>query len=268
MKFENKEGQRVPDATFHLRENEQWTAKSTKDIFGGKKVVVFSLPGAFTPTCSSAHMPRYNELAATFRAHGVTDIVCLSVNDTFVMDAWKTSLRADQITFLPDGNGEFTKKMGLAVDKSPLGFGERSWRYSMLVDDGVIVKMFVEPDKEGDPFEVSDADTMLRYVSPEAKGPEFVSMITRHGCPHCARAKKMLRDRGMSFEEIPLGDTITSKSIRAITGRSTVPQVFIGGKHIGGADDLEKYFAEREGKARSNESSKPASRPEASPPPL
>lgn len=240
--FQNKEGQKIPKVTFKLRENEKWVEKTTDELFGGKKVVVFSLPGAYTPTCSSSHVPRYNELVHTFKANGVSDVICLSVNDTFVMDAWKHAQRADNLRFLPDGNGEFTEKMGLLVDKSQIGFGKRSWRYSMLVNDGVIEKMFIEPEKEGDPFEVSDADTMLKHINPSAKQPEFVSLITRKGCPHCARAKKLLEDKGYTYEEISLGDTITSKSIRAMTGRSTVPQVFIGGKHVGGADDLEKHL--------------------------
>ncbi len=237
-----KVGEKVPETIFQTRENDQWVKKSTKDIFGGRKVVVFSLPGAYTPTCSSSHVPRYNELAATFRQNGIDEVICLSVNDAFVMNAWKDAQNAKNLTFLPDGNGEFTQKMGLLVDKSTIGFGKRSWRYSMLVSDGVIEKMFVEPDKEGDPFEVSDADTMLLAINPKAVKPEFVSIISRKGCPHCARAKRLLDAKGLLYEETELSDKFTSKSIRAMTGRSTVPQIFIGGKHVGGADDLEAYF--------------------------
>ncbi|MHB1750482.1 MAG: glutaredoxin domain-containing protein, partial [Acidithiobacillus sp.] len=102
----------------------------------------------------------------------------------------------------------------------------------------------IEPDKPGDPFEVSDADTMLHYINPEARDPEFITVFTREGCPHCARAKALLKRHGMAFEEIKtgMGTGVSSRTIRAVSGRSTVPQVFIGGKHIGGADDLEKYF--------------------------
>jgi glutaredoxin-like protein len=115
------------------------------------------------------------------------------------------------------------------------------------VKDGVVEKMFIEPDKPGDPFEVSDADTMLRYINPNAKDPEFITLFTRAGCPHCARAKAMLKERGMVFEEIltGMGTGISSRSVRAVSGRSTVPQVFIGGKHIGGADDLAKHLGVR-----------------------
>ena len=158
MKLENKEGSRVPEVVFKARRDGGWSDISTADIFAGKKVVIFSLPGAFTPTCSSTHLPRYNDLAATFKEQGVDSIVCLSVNDAFVMEAWGGDQEAENITLLPDGNGDFTEEMGMLVDKSDIGFGKRSWRYSMLVNDGVIEKQFIEPDKAGDPFEVSDAD--------------------------------------------------------------------------------------------------------------
>ncbi|MBT8115588.1 MAG: peroxiredoxin, partial [Arenicella sp.] len=151
----------------------RWEDTTTKDIFSGKKVVVFSLPGAFTPTCSSSHLPRYDELHAEFSAQGIDDIVCISVNDAFVMFKWGKEQNNHNIRLLPDGNGEFTRKMGMLVDKSNLGFGMRSWRYSMLVNDGEIEKMFIEPDFGDncptDPFEVSDADTMLAYLKGAAK---------------------------------------------------------------------------------------------------
>jgi glutaredoxin-like protein len=153
------------------------------------------------------------------------------------------------VTFIPDGNGEFTQGMGMLVDKSDLGFGKRSWRYSMLVKDGVVEKMFIEPQKEGDPFEVSDADTMLHYIAPRVKAPEPVTIIGKAGCPHCARAKALLDKEGVVYEEVLLGKGITSSTLRAVSGRGTTPQVFIGGKLVGSADDLEKYFAERNRKA-------------------
>jgi len=106
-----QEGQKVPNVTFKVREGGEWKEVSTRDLFEGKRVVVFSLPGAFTPTCSSAHVPRFNELQPEFRRHGIDDILCVSVNDTFVMNAWKQDQAADRITFVPDGNGEFTEKM-------------------------------------------------------------------------------------------------------------------------------------------------------------
>ena len=168
---------RVPNVTFKTRVRDEsvggenpfrWEDKTTEDIFGGKKVVVFSLPGAFTPTCSSNHLPRYDELYEEFKALGVDEIVCVSVNDAFVMFKWGKELGNQNIFLLPDGNAEFTRKMGMLVDKSNLGFGMRSWRYSMVVDNGEIEKLFVEADFGDncptDPFEVSDADTMLAYL--------------------------------------------------------------------------------------------------------
>ena len=239
----NIEGQSVPSVTFATRQNDEWKAVTTDDIFKGKTVVVFSLPGAFTPTCSSTHLPRYNELANVFKQNGVDDIVCLSVNDTFVMNAWVESQEAENITVLPDGNGDFTEGMGMLVDKGDLGFGNRSWRYSMLVKDGVIEKMFIEEDVPGDPFEVSDADTMLTYINPEQTKPDPVSIFTKHGCPFCAKAKTLLTEKGIAFEEITMGSDASLTSLKAISGRETVPQIFIGGRHIGGSDDLESYFA-------------------------
>ena len=169
--------ERVPDVVFKTRVRDEsvpgpnpyrWQDKTTQEIFGGKKVVVFSLPGAFTPTCSSNHLPRYEELYEEFKAQGVDDIICISVNDAFVMFQWGLKIGAKNVFLLPDGNGEFTRKMGMLVDKSNLGFGMRSWRYSMLVNDGTVEKVFSEPDFGDncptDPFEVSDADTMLAYL--------------------------------------------------------------------------------------------------------
>jgi glutaredoxin-like protein len=241
--FESKVGQKVPSVVFPLRQNDEWTSRSTDDIFAGKTVVVFSLPGAFTPTCSSTHLPRYNELAQTFKENGVDEIICISVNDTFVMNAWAADQESDNVSLIPDGAGTFTEAMGLLVDKSDIGFGKRSWRYSMLVKDGVVDKMFIEPNKPGDPFEVSDADTMLDYINPEAKKPQPVSVFTKPGCPFCAKAKALLTEKGLVFEEIVLGKDAGLASLKAITGAETVPQVYIGGEHIGGSEELAAYFA-------------------------
>ncbi|MCH2209458.1 MAG: glutathione peroxidase [Lentisphaerales bacterium] len=241
--MENRETQRVPQVTFKTRENNAWKDVTTNDLFAGKTVVLFALPGAFTPTCSSTHLPRYNELAPVLKKHGVDTIACLSVNDSFVMNAWAADQDAENITFIPDGNGDFSEGMGMLVGKEDLGFGKRSWRYSMLVKDGVIEKMFIEPNKPGDPFEVSDADTMLEYVAPDSAKPKRVTIFTKPGCPHCARAKKNLKEHDLSYEEIELGSKgLSYSSLAAVTGRGTVPQVYIEGEHIGGADDLEAYF--------------------------
>ena len=243
MALENREGQMVPSVVFRTRQNNEWVNVNSDDIFKGRTVAVFSLPGAFTPTCSSTHLPRYNELAPVFFENGVDEIVCLSVNDTFVMNEWAVDQESNNVTLLPDGNGEFTDGMGMLVNKEDLGFGMRSWRYSMLVKDGKIDKMFIEPEVPGDPFEVSDADTMLNYINPEAKGSEVATIFTKSGCPFCAKAKALLEDKGISFEEISVSNSgVTSRTLRALTNQSTVPQVFIEGKHIGGSDDLEAYL--------------------------
>lgn len=242
----NREGQQVPSVTFRTRADGDWVDVSSETLFAGRTVVVFALPGAFTPTCSSTHLPRYNELAPVFRENGVDEIVCISVNDAFVMDAWGEQQEAENVRLIPDGNGEFTAGMGMLVDKSDLGFGKRSWRYSMLVKDGVIQKMFIEPDVPGDPFEVSDADTMLNYINPNARKPQAISMITKPGCPFCAQAKEMLRTRGMDFEEVVLGRDATLRSVRAMTGKDTVPQIFVEGSYIGGSEALEAWLQQRE----------------------
>jgi glutaredoxin-like protein len=223
---------------------------TSQDIFSGKNVIVFSLPGAFTPTCSSSHVPRFNQLAPIFRAQGIDDIICMSVNDAFVMNEWQATQHADDVRFLPDGNGDFTRGMGLLVDKDDLGFGRRSWRYSMLVRDGVIEKMFVEPQKPGDPFEVSDADTMLAYLAPKAPKPLDVTVFSRAGCPHCARAKGLLNDAGIRFEALELNRDYTDRTLRAVADARTFPQVFVNGRKIGGAEELANWLKSNEAKAQ------------------
>lgn len=185
--------EKIPHVTFKTRVRDEsvdgpnpfrWQDTTSQKIFGGRKVVVFALPGAFTPTCSSTHLPRYDELFEQFKAQGVDDIYCLAVNDAFVMFQWAQHIGAKHVKMLPDGNGEFSRKMGMLVNKENLGFGMRSWRYSMLVDDGEIKQMFVEDDFSDncptDPFSVSDADTMLAHLKGEplptetAPAAEFV----------------------------------------------------------------------------------------------
>lgn len=168
---------RIPKVTFKTRiRNEalggpnpfEWKDLTTDEIFSNQNVIVFSLPGAFTPTCSTSHLPRYEELYEEFTKLGVDKVVCISVNDAFVMYQWGKSQNANHVFLLPDGNGEFTRKMGMLVDKSNLGFGMRSWRYSMYVENGEVKKAFLEDGFEDncptDPFDASDADTMLEYL--------------------------------------------------------------------------------------------------------
>ncbi|MCH7806497.1 MAG: peroxiredoxin [Proteobacteria bacterium] len=167
----------VPNVTFKTRVRNdalegpnpfEWKELTTDEIFKGKKVVLFALPGAFTPTCSSTHLPGYEDNGGEFKKLGIDKVICLSVNDAFVMHQWGQHQGAKNVFLLPDGSGEFSRKMGMLVKKDNVGFGDRSWRYSMLVDDGEIKKMFIEPGFEdncgSDPFEVSDAATMLDYL--------------------------------------------------------------------------------------------------------
>jgi glutaredoxin-like protein len=242
MSLADKTGTKVPSVTFQTRVGHQWVTKTTDDYFKGKKVVLFALPGAFTPTCSSTHLPRYNDLYESFKASGVDDVICLSVNDTFVMNDWKREQKADNITMLPDGNGEFSEALGFLVDKSDLGFGKRSWRYSMVVNDGVIEKMFIEEEIPGDPFGNSDADTMIKYLNPELETPKSVAVYTRPGCEFCAKAKDMLAESGMKYEEHVLNVDYSIKTLLAISGDTKVPQVFIDGVRVGGSDKLAEFL--------------------------
>ncbi|MEW6991298.1 glutathione peroxidase [Colwelliaceae bacterium 6441] len=240
--LKNIEGSNVPKTTFAIIEDGQWTHRSTENIFADKTVIVFALPGAFTPTCSSTHLPRYNELAETFFNNGVDEIICLSVNDTFVMNAWAENQHAEKISFIPDGNGDFSQAMGMLVDKSEIGFGKRSWRYAMLVKNGVIDKMFIEPEVEGDPFEVSDADTMLNYINPNAVQNQTITVISKPDCPYCKKSKALLKEKGLAFETLEIGQDVNLSTLKALTNAETVPQVFIDGKLIGDSEALAEYF--------------------------
>ena len=171
------EGAHVPQVTFKTRVRDEsvggenpyrWQDVTSDEIFKGKKIVVFGLPGAFTPTCSSTHAPGFEAAYDDLKAAGVDEVYCLSVNDAFVMKQWADKLGVKKVKMLPDGNADFTRGMGMLVSKENLGFGERSWRYSMVVEDGVIKKLFIEPgimhECEEDPFTVSDAQTILSYL--------------------------------------------------------------------------------------------------------
>jgi len=167
----------VPQVVFKTRVRDEsvegsnpfrWQEVSTDDIFKGKKVIVFALPGAFTPTCSNSHLPGFEQSYDEFKSLGIDEIYCLSVNDAFTMFQWGKHQGVEKVKLLPDGSGNFTRLMGMLVKKDNVGFGERSWRYSMLVEDGIIRKLFSEQGKSDDCptdlFEVSGADTMLNYM--------------------------------------------------------------------------------------------------------
>lgn len=177
MEVPNLEGKKVPSVVFKTRVRDEsvggdnpyrWQNVSSEELFKGKKVVVFALPGAFTPTCSSTHLPGYESSYEAIKALGVDEIYCLSVNDAFVMNQWGKHQNVSKVKLIPDGSCLFTNGLGMLVKKDDLGFGERSWRYSFYAEDGLIKKAFIEPgfshDCPTDPFEVSDAETMRKYL--------------------------------------------------------------------------------------------------------
>ncbi|SIT08087.1 Peroxiredoxin [Roseivivax lentus] len=172
--------QQVPDTVFHTRVRNaalggdnpfEWKALTTADVFAGKRIVLFALPGAFTPACSDSHLPGYERLHADFMACGIDRVICLAVNDAFVMFQWARSRNIEKVFMLPDGNGAFTRMMGMLVDRSDHGMGLRSWRYSMLVEDGAIRQVFAEPglrdNPDGVPLDRSSAEIMLEYLEKE-----------------------------------------------------------------------------------------------------
>ena len=163
-----KEQYQVPEVQFQFRENGQFVTRTTSELFNGKRVIIFSLPGAFTPTCSAYQLPGFEEKYDDFLGLGIDDIYCISVNDGFVMNAWAKDQDIEKVTLIPDGNAYFTRSMGMLVNKSNLGFGDRSWRYAAVVDNGIIEKLFVEAGQrdnaDNDPYEVSTPENVFEYV--------------------------------------------------------------------------------------------------------
>jgi peroxiredoxin len=170
-------GNTLPDVVFHTRVRDEsiggdnpfrWEDKATSDYFSGKRVVLFALPGAFTPTCSTFQLPGFENGFAEFKAEGIDEIYCLSVNDSFVMNKWAQSQDLKNVKVIPDGAGEFSRKMGMLVDKGNIGFGMRSWRYAAVVNDGVIEGWFAEPgftdNGESDPYGESSPENILAWL--------------------------------------------------------------------------------------------------------
>lgn len=175
-----KPGVTLPDVTFRTRVRDdsiegpnpfRWQDVTTADYFAGKRVVLFSLPGAFTPTCSTYQLPGFEKGFENFKAHGIDAIYCMSVNDSFVMNKWAQAQELENVQVIPDGSGEFTRKMGMLVDKDNLGFGQRSWRYAAIIRDGVIEAWFEEPGRSDnhpeDPYGVSSPETVLAWLEDE-----------------------------------------------------------------------------------------------------
>ena len=163
-----KKGDKVPQIKFRVRELGEWIDTNSDTYFRNKRVILFSLPGAFTPTCSLQQLPGFEKLHNVFKEHKVDDVYCLSVNDSFVMNAWAQDQKLENVKVIPDGNGQFTQEMGMLCQKRDKCFGERSWRYAMIVNDGVIEQMFVEPGKTDDtpedPYGESSPENVLKYL--------------------------------------------------------------------------------------------------------
>ena len=163
-----KEQYQVPQVEFVFRQGSEFVSKPSLDLFRGKRVVIFSLPGAYTPTCSAYQLPGFEDRHEEFVQLGIDDVYCISVNDGFVMNSWGKSLGIEKVKLIPDGNAHFTREMGYLVRKTNLGFGERSWRYAAIVNDGIIEKLFVEEgmrdNADTDPYEVSTPENVLNYI--------------------------------------------------------------------------------------------------------
>ncbi len=170
-------GRKIPDVTFRTRVRDEalggpnpfrWQDKTSDDYFAGKRVVLFSLPGAFTPTCSTFQLPDFEKLHGEFQAEGIDAIYCISVNDAFVMNAWGKTQNLENVQLIPDGSGEFTRKMGMLVSKDNLGFGMRSWRYAAIINDGVVEQWFEEDgfsdNCDSDPYGVSSPQNILENL--------------------------------------------------------------------------------------------------------
>lgn len=233
-------------ATVPIRQAGQWHKKDFQtDVLHGKKVIIFGLPGAFTPTCSSSHLPRYEQLYDTFKAQGIDEIWCLAINDTFVMNAWAKHQGVSKVKMLPDGNGSITRILGMTTQKTDLGFGDRAWRFSILINNGVVEQHFIENpnSKEADPFEVSDADTMLNAINPIALKPTDVMVFTKTDCTFCLELKKALKSSNTPHTEIVLPDSSRNATLRAILGpqaNHTVPLAFINGSPFQGSQPIKK----------------------------
>lgn len=240
------EGDPLPDVRLYELRDQQPQAIDSASLCGdGRTRVLFALPGAFTPTCSSQHLPQYEDAIDELRRLGVDEVICLAVNDPYVMAAWAEQQQVRAVRMLADGNGAFADAMGLRIDQAAQGLGLRSRRYSMLVRDGRIAKLFVEPDQPGDPYGISSADTMLRYLSPDRRPPPHVALLSKPGCPYCAQARALLDEAGLHYTDVPLPDATRSRVLAAIAGSATVPQVFVDGRLVGGNEALTAWLRYR-----------------------
>jgi peroxiredoxin/glutaredoxin len=239
----------------------EWVDVTTDDIFKGKTVVVFSLPGAFTPTCSSSHVPRYNQLAPTFKEHGVDEVVCMSVNDTFVMNEWKKSQHAENVTFIPDGNGEFTDGMGMLV-----GQGRPRLRQALLA----LLDAGARRRRRADVHRARGRRRPLRrlgcrhHAGLSGTGGRQAARRDRHDprrLPLLRQGERGPAKAGIAFEELVLNRDYTEQTLRAVANAASVPQVFVNGKLIGGSESVEAWLKERQRRLTSARSHERAIRP-------
>jgi len=164
----------IPNADFVQRVAGEFVKIMSDDLFKGKNVVLFSLPGAFTPTCSEKQLPAYEEMYDRFKAAGVDEVYCVSVNDGFVMNAWAKDQGIEKVKLLADGNGDFTDSMGMLCTKRAKGFANRSWRYSLYAKNGIVQEAFIEPgfnhkDEDDDPYTCTDPETMIQFIEADAR---------------------------------------------------------------------------------------------------
>lgn len=231
-------GRFVPNVTFTIKENSKKTVRSSSDLFKGKRVILFAVPGAFTLVCSLIHLPEYEEYYDLFINLGIDDIYCLAVNDLFVMEEWAKNTGTNKVKMIPDVHGTFTKALQMEVSKDELGL--RSWRYAMIIDDGVIEEVFIEPSLQS--ISRSRAKTLLRHLNPEIILPKNILIFTIDGCSHCAKAKELLINKELFFREKTFAKDYNLSDLKALTGKTSVPQIFINGRLIGGEEELALYF--------------------------
>lgn len=169
-----KKGDRVPEVNFRVRSLGEWTDTNTDTYFKDKRVILFSLPGAFTTICSNKQLPGYEKLCDVFKQHKIDDVYCMSVNDSFVMNAWADKQKLENVKVIPDGNGEFTEKVGMLCSKRDKCFGDRSWRYAAIINDGIVEKVFEEPGKADDvttdPYGESSPENVLKFLQATTNG--------------------------------------------------------------------------------------------------
>ena len=240
--LQNREGQRVPNVTFPVREGNTWKKLTSDDIFKNKTVVVFSLPGAFTPTCSSTHLPRYNELAPAFFKEGVDSIVCVSVNDTFVMNEWARTRNRPTSRCCPTATAPSPKAWACWSTRATWVSASAAGATPCWSRTAWCRRCSSSRKRKAIPLKCRTPTPCWRTRA-QGQKPDQVVVFSKPGCPFCVEAKALLQDKGFDPIEIPLENKVRGRVIGAVSGKGTAPQVFINGSLIGGLDDLKAHFA-------------------------